>query len=83
MTIFHINAILGEPWATKNAFPGSSPTRLSDPDNEVWGASRDNKNGQTPVKPLVANEFLNHLNFPSSCSNEKQSFWPVGKYAAI
>ena len=39
MTIVHINAILGEPWATKNSFPGSSPTRLSDPDNEIWGAS--------------------------------------------
>ena len=35
MTIIHMNAILGEPGAAKNSFSGSSPTRLSDPDNEV------------------------------------------------
>ena len=83
MTIFHMNAILGEPGAAKNSFSGSSPTRLSDPDNEAGAGSRDKKNRQTPVKPLLVNEFHKHLNFPASDCKEKQFFWPVGKYAAL
>ena len=31
MTIFHINAILGEPGATKNSFPGQGPLLLVSP----------------------------------------------------
>ena len=62
MTIFRVNVILGEPGAAKNSFPGSSPTRLFDPDNEVGAGSWDKKNGQTPVKTLLVNEFHKHLN---------------------
>ena len=66
MTIFHVNVILGEPGAAKNSFSGSSPTRLSDPNNEVGAGSRDKKNRQTPVKPLLfVSEFHKHLNFES------------------
>ena len=65
MTIIHMNAILGEPGAAKNSFSGSSPSRLSDPDNEVGAGSRDKKNRQTPVKPLLVSEFHKHLNFES------------------
>ena len=65
MTIFHMNAILGEQEAAKNSFSGSSPTRLSDPDNEVGACSRDKKNRQTPVKPLLMSEFHKFLNLES------------------
>ena len=65
MTIIHMNAILGEPGAAKNSFSGSSPSRLSDPDNEVGAGSRDKKNRQTPVKPLLVSEFHKHFNFES------------------
>ena len=66
MTILHVNVILGEPGAAKNSFSGSSPTRLSDPNNEVGAGSRDKKNRQTPVKPLLfVSEFHKHLNFES------------------
>ena len=65
MTIFHMNAILGEPGAAKNSFSGSSPTSLFDPDNEVGADSWDKKNGQTPVKPLLVSEFHKHLNLES------------------
>ena len=65
MTIFHMNAILGEPEAAKNSFSGSSPSRLSDPDNEVGAGSRDKKNRQTHVKPLLVSEFHKFLNLES------------------
>ena len=71
MTIFHVNVILGEPGAAKNSFSGSSPIRLSDPNNEVGAGSRDKKNRQTPVNPcnrqtlLFVSEFHKHLNFES------------------
>ena len=65
MTIFHMNAILGEPEAAKNSFSGSSPTRLFDPDNEVGAVVGTKKNGQTPVKPLLVSEFHKHLNLES------------------
>ena len=48
MTIFHVNVILGEPGAAKNSFPGSSPTRLFDPDNEVGAVVGTRRTG----KPL-------------------------------
>ena len=83
MTVFHKNAILGEPGAAQNSFSGSSPSRLSDPDNEVGAGSRDKKNRRTPVKPLLVSEFHKHLNFTASRCKEKQFFWPVGKYAAL
>ena len=83
MTNFHMNSIPGEPGAAKDSFPGSFHTRLSDPDNEVGAASRDKKKGKAPVKTVLVNEFHTHLICPTSDGNEKQSFWPVGKYAAL
>ena len=73
MTIFHMNAILGEPEAAKNSFSGSSPTRLFDPDNEVGAGSWDKEERANPCEATPSERVPQAFE-----SRVLASDWPIG-----